>query len=64
VREVIEAARRFPGRAIPVRVAARRPGDPPRLVASAERIQRELSWRPLRPTIEEIVESAWRFAGQ
>jgi UDP-glucose 4-epimerase len=64
VRELIEVARRITGRAIPVRVAARRPGDPPRLVASAERIQRELGWRRLHPTLEEIVESAWRFASR
>ena len=62
VRELIEVARRITGREIPVRVAPRRPGDPPRLVANAERIQRELGWRPQRSTIEEIVESAWRHA--
>jgi UDP-glucose 4-epimerase len=62
VRELIDVARRITGREIPVRVAARRRGDPPVLVANAERIRRELAWRPSRPTIEEIVESAWRYA--
>lgn len=64
VREIIDVARRITARDIPVRVAPRRPGDPPRLVARADRIHRELAWRPLRPSIEEIVESAWRFARQ
>jgi UDP-glucose 4-epimerase len=61
VREVIDVARRVTGREIPVRVAARRPGDPPRLVASADRIERELGWTPRHPRLEDIVESAWRF---
>jgi UDP-glucose 4-epimerase len=62
VREVIDVARRITGRPIAVRVAPRRPGDPPRLVASAERIRRELGWTPRRPALDEIVESAWRYA--
>jgi UDP-glucose 4-epimerase len=62
VREIIDVVRRVTGREIPVRVAPRRPGDPPRLIANAERIGRELGWRPRRSTLEEIVESAWRHA--
>lgn len=61
VREVIDVARRITGREVPVQVAPRRAGDPPRLVASADRIRRALGWRPQRPTLEEIVDSAWRF---
>ena len=61
VREVIDAARRVTGRPIQVRVGPRRAGDPARLVASAERIERELGWRPEKPGIEAIVESAWRW---
>jgi UDP-glucose 4-epimerase len=61
VREVIDVARRVTGRDVPVRVAPRRPGDPPRLVASFERIRRELGWSPLRSSLEDIVESAWRW---
>jgi UDP-glucose 4-epimerase len=61
VREVIEAARRLTGREIPVRIAARRPGDPSHLVASTERIRRELGWTPGRSALEEIIDSAWRF---
>ena len=61
VRQVIDVARRITGRDVRVRVAPRRAGDPPRLVASAERIRRELGWTPLLPSLEEIVESAWRW---
>jgi UDP-glucose 4-epimerase len=61
VRDVIDVARRVTGREIAVTMAARRPGDPARLVASPERIQRELGWTPRRPALEDIVESAWRY---
>ena len=61
VREVIEVARRVTGREIPVRIAPRRPGDPPRLVASTDRVRRELGWTPVLPALEDIVESAWRW---
>jgi len=61
VREVIEACRAVTGHAIPAELAARRPGDPARLVASAEKAKRELGWAPAHTQIEEIVESAWRW---
>jgi UDP-glucose 4-epimerase len=59
VSEIIEAARRVTGRAIPRADAARRPGDPPRLVASVERAARVLGWRAKRASIEEILRDAW-----
>ncbi len=61
VREVIEVCRRVTGRPIPVVEAPRRPGDPPRLVASSERIRRELGWEARIPDLEEIVASAWAW---
>lgn len=61
VKEVIEAARRVTGCEIPTRVGPRRDGDPVQLIASSERIGAELGWQPERATIEEIVESAWRW---
>jgi UDP-glucose 4-epimerase len=61
VREVIDAARRITGRAIAVKSAPRRAGDPARLVASADRIRAALGWTPQHPALEEIVESAWRY---
>jgi len=60
-RQVIEAARRVTGRPIPVREAARRPGDPESLIASSEKARRELSWEPQFPRLEDMIESAWRW---
>jgi UDP-glucose 4-epimerase len=61
VREVIETARRVTGHAIPVKEGPRRAGDPPSLVASSERIIKELGWKPKFPAIETIIETAWRW---
>lgn len=61
VRQVVEAARAVTGRPVPTVEAPRRPGDPPVLVASSAKIARELGWRPLHPSLEEIIESAWRW---
>jgi UDP-glucose 4-epimerase len=59
VREVIEVARRVTGHPIPVKEAPRRPGDPAVLVASSDKIKRELHWQPQFPSLEAIVQSAW-----
>jgi UDP-glucose 4-epimerase len=61
VREVLDVAGRVTGRPIPLYEAPRRPGDPPELVASAARAQRELGWQPRHTTLETILESAWRW---
>src|SRR5213075_92972 len=61
VREVIETCRRITGHPIPVVEKSRRPGDPPRLIASSEKIKRQLGWRPHFQTLEAIVESAWTW---
>jgi len=61
VREVIESARRVTGKAIPVEARARRAGDPAVLVASSEKIQRELGWRPQFAALDTIVASAWEW---
>lgn len=61
VREVIEAARRVTGRLIPAVESPRRPGDAPRLVASSEKIRRELGWTPQHPGLDDIIVSAWEW---
>jgi len=61
VREVIESCRKITGQPIPVLEKPRRPGDPPRLIASSEKIKRELGWRPQFQTLDAIVESAWKW---
>jgi UDP-glucose-4-epimerase GalE len=61
VLEVIEACRKVTG--IPVRytVGPRRPGDPPALVASAEKARAELGWQPRYMGLEQTVATAWRW---
>ena len=61
VREVIETAREVTGHPIPAEVAPRRAGDPSRLVASSERIRRELEWQPRIPALRDIIASAWEW---
>ncbi|MCX7841245.1 MAG: UDP-glucose 4-epimerase GalE, partial [Anaerolineae bacterium] len=57
----IETVQQVTGRAIPVVPSPRRPGDPARLVASSERIQRELGWTPRYPDLKTMVETAWAW---
>jgi len=61
VREVIAACEKVTGHPIPVEVKARRPGDPPRLIAAAHKARRELGWVPRYTSLEAIVETAWRW---
>lgn len=61
VREVIEVAREVTGHPIPAEMAPRRPGDPARLVASAEKARQVLGWEPQYPDIKTIIEHAWRW---
>ncbi|MCB5167931.1 UDP-glucose 4-epimerase GalE [Streptomyces bambusae] len=62
VREVIETVRKVTGREIPEVTAARRPGDPAVLVASAETARQRLGWTPTRSDLAGIVTDAWQFA--
>jgi UDP-glucose 4-epimerase len=61
VREVIAACRKITGHKIPVMEKPRRPGDPPRLIAASEKIQKELGWRPQFQNLEAIIKSAWKW---
>jgi len=61
VREVIAACREITGRKIDVVEKPRRPGDPPRLIASSEKIKRELGWRSKFQSLGAIIESAWKW---
>jgi UDP-glucose 4-epimerase len=64
VLQVIESVERVSGRKVPHRFCPRRAGDPAALVASSERAQRELGWRPRFADLDEIVRTAllWREA--
>ncbi|MBA9001175.1 UDP-glucose 4-epimerase GalE [Thermomonospora cellulosilytica] len=60
VREVIEVCREVTGHPIPANVGPRRPGDPAVLVASSEKIQSELGWKP-EHDLRQMVSDAWAF---
>ncbi|MCI0355697.1 MAG: UDP-glucose 4-epimerase GalE [Acidobacteria bacterium] len=61
VREVVDAARRVTGHAIPTLESPRRPGDPAVLVASSKKIRQELSWQPQFLDLQTIISSAWEW---
>jgi UDP-glucose 4-epimerase len=61
VREVIKAVEEVTGRSVPVKEGPRRPGDPAILVASSEKIRRELGWTPRYDNLFTIVETAWKW---
>lgn len=64
VREIIEAARRVTGHAIPEQVVARRAGDPSTLIAGSDKAKTVLGWNPSRTDIETIIQDAWRWHEQ
>jgi UDP-glucose 4-epimerase len=59
--QVLAVARKVTGHAIPSVDSPRRPGDPAALVASSQKIQQELKWKPKYPDLESIVRSAWEW---
>jgi len=61
VREVIRTCEEVTGRPIAVKEGPRRPGDPPALVAGADKIRRELGWQPRYADLRSIVETAWNW---
>jgi UDP-glucose 4-epimerase len=64
VRQICGAVEKVIGKSVPVRMAGRRPGDPPVLWASPQRIMQELAWRPERSSLEQIISSAWQWTTQ
>ena len=61
VRQVIETCEKVTGKKISAVEKPRRPGDPPKLVASAAKAINELKWMPKYPRLESIVETAWAW---
>ncbi len=61
VREVIETVSDVTGKDICVEVGPRRLGDPAILVASSEKIKKELGWMPKWTSLKDIVETAWKW---
>jgi UDP-glucose 4-epimerase len=61
VLEVIETCRQVSGKPIPTIEEGRRDGDPARLIAGSQKAIDELGWKPHYATLEQIVDSAWRW---
>ncbi|MCX7845402.1 MAG: UDP-glucose 4-epimerase GalE [Dictyoglomaceae bacterium] len=61
VREVIKTAEKVVGERIPVKEVGRRAGDPAILIASSNKIKKDLGWNPQYSDLEEIIESHWRW---
>lgn len=60
-KEIIAMAKKISGVDFHVEIHSRRPGDPPALIASSEKIRRELGWNPKRTNIETIISTAWAW---
>lgn len=60
VREVIQAAEKVTGRKAHIIESPRRPGDPPILVASSAKAEKELLWKPKYPSLESMITHAWK----
>lgn len=61
VKEVVNVAREVTGCSIKAEIAERRAGDPAILIASSEKAQRELNWKPKYNSLETIIETAWNW---
>ncbi len=59
--QVVDTVREVTGMDINVRMAERRPGDPPTLIAASGRIRSELGWQPKYPELRTMVETAWQW---
>jgi UDP-glucose 4-epimerase len=58
---LVAAIERIIGRTLAVRRAARREGDPPRLVADAQLAREQLGWQPRFNDLDSIVRTAWKW---
>jgi UDP-glucose 4-epimerase len=61
VRDVVDTVNRMTGNLLPWRIAPRRPGDPPQLVADSRRMRQELGWQPRYDDLGTIVGSAFAW---
>ena len=61
VMEVLRAVEQIGGRKVPYKIAPRREGDSPSLVANSQKQQSPQGWNPLRSDLNQIVRDAWTF---
>jgi UDP-glucose-4-epimerase GalE len=60
VKDIIELCKKVTGKSIKIKIAQRRPGDPPTLLADAEKASEDLKWKP-QFEIDTAIESAWSW---
>jgi UDP-glucose 4-epimerase len=61
VLEVLHTVEEISGRKVPYKIAPRRDGDSPSLVANSQKLQQTLGWKPVRSDLNQIVRDAWDF---
>ena len=61
VQQIIDATKAVTGIDFAVKKGTRRAGDPGTLVASSEKIQNKLGWKPIHSDVKTIIEDAWRW---
>jgi UDP-glucose 4-epimerase len=61
VKQMIDVARQVTGHPIPAKIVERRAGDPAVLIASSDKIKRELGWSPKKDSVEAIIKDAWNW---
>ena len=61
VRQVLDSVQRVAGKRIEIREEVRREGDPPALVAAADRVRAVLGWEPRLDDLDGIVRTALRW---
>ena len=63
VKQVVAAVERITGHKVPTHITARRPGDPPELVADPALAEKLLKWKAKR-SLDDIISTAWKWAQQ
>lgn len=61
VMDIIKTCEAVTGKPIPYEICPRRPGDPPALVGSAQKLKTTLHWQPKYPDLKPIIETAWAW---
>ncbi|MCL2015829.1 MAG: UDP-glucose 4-epimerase GalE [Defluviitaleaceae bacterium] len=63
-KQIIETVKKITGLNFPIEQVGRRAGDPDILIASSEKIKKDLGWNPTKTTIEKIIATAWAWHSQ
>ena len=61
VLEMVRGVEEVTGRKVPYVIGPRREGDPPELVANADKLRRVVGWQPRYTDLRDIISSAWKF---